>query len=236
MLNIKKPAAWRFPLTFLSSYAHLGSCHLSSNSVDDMASSANVLIQDTAYNPRSEQVTSATSPAEPQTPRPETDRRSITFAKAAFAFRDGLNHSQTNRASREANVAVKTVPETPPPEDEPDTTILADKAHQERHKRRIRNARAVQRILTSILSLAVAILQGLTYASYSKHKDQPGVWPEHPDLLPTLTLLATAVAALFIDVCTLVAYLWPQKKSGQRAFSVSSTSCSTKITCRRLIT
>lgn len=187
-----------------------------------MASQGKVLSQDTAY--KSESQTSAT------TSSTDPNHSNIAFTKAAFAFRDGLDraHARKQDASKSSSNTV-TITTTPVPDSsekqadtmsEPDPEQVADLAHQARHKKRIRIARGVQHTLTSLLSLAVALLQGQTYLSYQKTKDVKGAWPTHPNLLPTLMLLATAIAALFIDICAIVAYVWPQKRAGQRAYSV----------------
>lgn len=193
------------------------------------------LSQDTAYK---REPTQSQPPPTQSTPRPSTasmtspdpNRSNITFAKAAFAFRDSINNAPHSKAPQATTVTTKPVdePVSHPGQDvNPDPEQLADKAHQERHKRRIRVARGVQHTLTSLLSLAVAILQGRVYINYMQTKDVPNAWPTHPNLLPTLMLFVTAIAALFIDLCAIIAYLWPQKRAGQRAYSVCASPSKT---------
>lgn len=101
-----------------------------------------------------------------------------------------------------------------------------DEEHQARHKRRIRILRCIQHLLTALVSLGVAVLQGRTYIIYQQTKDVPGAWPSFPDLFPTLLLFATAVAATTMDLSALIAYMFPQTRVGNWAFKVQSVSYS----------
>lgn len=145
----------------------------------------------------------------------------LAFTKAAFIFKDGLSKARTNKKDDKVEVTVKSVePPTPKPNA---PASIAEDAHQARHKRRIRMLRLVQHLLTSILSVIIAILQGKVYIVYLQTKSVQGAWPTTPNLVPTLMLCITAVAALGIDLCAIVAYFWPQSTIGKRAFMVSSS-------------
>jgi hypothetical protein len=75
-------------------------------------------------------------------------------------------------------------------------------------------------MMTSRLSLGVAIFQGKTYITYQQTKAVAGAWPTHPNLLPTVMLFATGIGAFVIDLSALIAYLWPQNPIGHKAYSV----------------
>lgn len=158
---------------------------------------------------------------EPQQLHPEAKQHgdaNLAFTRAAFAFRDGLDHK------RVSNVTVSEVQELPEAEAGPTADEIAEKAHKARHKRRIRIARTIQHILTSLLSIAVAGLQGQMYYSYQSTKNVSGAWPVNANLVPTLMLFATAIIALFVDFCALTAYLWPSSSVGRMAFSLANSA------------
>lgn len=146
----------------------------------------------------------------------------MAFTKAAFVFKDGLDKSRATKKHDQVQVAVKAV-EAPMSETStaPPSPTTNEAAHQARHQRRIRIARTVQHLLTSVLSIVIAILQGKVFVLYNQTKNQPGAWPINPNLVPTLMLFATALAALTIDICALVAYFWPKTSIGKKAFAVS---------------
>lgn len=136
----------------------------------------------------------------------------LAFTKAVLAFESNLGKKKQPTVA-----TVETVEAA-----EPDSEALALQAHEERHKKRIRIARGVQHLLTGILSLAVAMLQGATYVRYQQTKNVQGAWPAHPNLVPTLMLFATAVAGVAFDSAALIAYTWPQTSLGKKALAVSN--------------
>lgn len=141
-------------------------------------------------------------------------KSSVASTTPNVAFRDAVNHGKAPTATITVH----------PLEEEDgiiyDSQQIVEKAHEERHKRRIRIARSLQHLLTSLLSLGVAVLQGKTFITYETTKNVVGAWPDFVNLLPTLMLFATACAALIIDICAITAYLWPQTRIGRKAFSV----------------
>lgn len=145
----------------------------------------------------------------------------IAFTKAALVFKDGLDKSRASKAHDQVQVTVQPV-EKPSPEISaaPSGSAANEGAHQARHQRRIRIARVVQHLLTSILSIVIAVLQGKVFVLYKQTQNVPGAWPINPNLVPTLMLFVTALAALTIDACALVAYFWPKTSIGRRAYSV----------------
>lgn len=157
----------------------------------------------------------------------DTSHPNIAFTKAALVFKDGLDKSRASKKYDQAQVTIKAV-ETPilTTSTASSSSTTDEGAHQARHQRRIRIARTVQHLLTSIVSIVIAVLQGKVFVLYQQTKSVPGAWPINPNLVPTLLLFATALAAFTIDVCALVAYFWPQSNIGKRAFSVSVS-----ITC-----
>lgn len=148
--------------------------------------------------------TEKTSPA--ATP---DQRQNPAFDKAVLAFKDNINKSPTitvQDCDSEANT--------------PTTPQFASEGNDTDDKR-LRVLRVTQHILSSILSLAIAILQSLTYAKYQQTKDVPGAWPTHPQLLPTLLLLCVAATALVFDVSSLIVYFLPGKSIAARAFRLT---------------
>jgi hypothetical protein len=184
--------------------------------------------------------TSPTSPALSSGQSLDSNRQSLVFAKAAFAFRDGLEHSRYKSESQ-YTATTASVPDTPvvePPA--PDTEDPELAAHEARHKKRIRILRSLQHLLTSLLSLIIAVLQGRTYDIYMQTKDVNAAWPTHPNVFPTLLLFATALLSLFFDACAITAYSWPNTRIGQKAYRVSlhlAKSFNSKLltTCERLL-
>lgn len=136
----------------------------------------------------------------------EHPNANLAFTRAVLAF----------QSTKKKDVPKVEVAEVADPE------ALALKAHEERHKKRIRIARGVQHLLTGILSFAVAFLQGAVYVKYLQTKDVKGAWPTTPNLLPTLMLFGTAIAGIVFDSAALVAYAWPQTSLGKKALAVSA--------------
>lgn len=126
----------------------------------------------------------------------------------------------TMGASKPPTVTLQPVSSRMSPVLEAQHSHQIDEEHQARHKRRIRIVRGFQHLLTALVSLGVAILQGRTYIIYEQTKNVPGAWPSFPDLFPTLLLFATAVAATTMDLCALIAYVWPKTRAGNVAYKV----------------
>jgi hypothetical protein len=86
---------------------------------------------------------------------------------------------------------------------------IAAASQTARRDRLIRLLRIAQSTLTASLSVAIAVLQLRVYAYYDATQAQPDLYPAHLDLLPTLLLLAVALAALVFDAAQLVCFLLP---------------------------
>jgi len=153
---------------------------------------------------------------------PSSERATFQFAKAAFVFQDKLNDIRKKHTEVQVPKAA-TLAATPPPQTAPhgNTTkgddsdsskgtdaSIATKQDDPVAARRLRILRLVQSVLTSLLSIAIAALQGKAYASYLRTKDTPGAWPTHPNLLPTILLVSVAVLAGALDLSLLFAYLF----------------------------
>ena len=100
--------------------------------------------------------------------------------------------------------------------------------HKKRLTQRVRIARSLQHTVTSILSILVAFLQGRAYFTYNATKGTKGTWPPFLNIVPTLMLFITALVALIVDMCSLVAYMLPSSRIGRQAFEVSATGISPK--------
>lgn len=151
----------------------------------------------------------------------EQSNSALTVVRAAFAFRDALDESRAKKASAPVTT-VQEVKETSQASDIADPELEAERAHMRRNKRNIRVARAVQHLLTSLLSLAIIALQSIVCAApiLRGAKNEP-LEKTLKALLPTLMLLVTAVLAIFFDACALTAYLWPETKFGIADYKVS---------------
>lgn len=183
-----------------------------------MASASSPPPQYTAYKQEPQQLsapgTPSTNLSQDAKPHADPNRSSIVFARAAFQFREALDRKRVDTTSAPVKAVDEAIEQAPSEEE------LANKAHQLRHKRRVRIARVSQHLLTSLLSIGVAGLQGQTYITYQKTKNVANAWPQVPNLLPTLMLFITSITALFIDICALTAYLLPHSKIGHEAYSV----------------
>lgn len=82
----------------------------------------------------------------------------LAFTKACFAFRDGLDSKRRGTGDIKETVvaAVEEVDNLEPP------VPLSETLRQEKRERQIRILRAVHHTLTAILSLVVAVFQGMT--------------------------------------------------------------------------
>lgn len=125
---------------------------------------------------------------------PESDKSNFAFTRAALAFRDRLDGIRSKRESTQPLIA----PESDPNKD--------DGSDQHGAAQRVRILRGVQGLLTALLSLAIAVMQGRVYVIYLDTKDVPGAWPSTPNLLPTLLLFSVAIAALVFDIALIVGY------------------------------
>lgn len=152
---------------------------------------------------------SPTSPSQPK-------QIDASVVKAAFAFHNNADAARRKRDSQ-FTVTTTSVPPTPMP-DSPEEQAI--RAHEARHLFRIRLARSIQHLITSLLSLAIAIMQGQTYSVYQQTKDVHNAWPVHADVFPTLLLFSVAVVALVFDIAAIIAYVWPNTRIGQKAFKV----------------
>lgn len=101
-----------------------------------------------------------------------------------------------------------------------DNVRQINRERQAQHERRIRIIKGIEHLLTALVSLVVAGIAGRTYIVYDQTKTVSGAWPDDPNLLPTIMLFSTAVAATVMDLCALIAYLWPHTTVGSVAFKV----------------
>jgi hypothetical protein len=154
------------------------------------------------------------------------DHQMIGFTKAAFVFKGELDHIRDQKlhpTSPDHPLSEKMQPTAYVKEDvempTPATPAFIDPT--ERDNRRIRILRAVQHTLTSLLSIAIAVLQGMTYLKWEQTKDVPNAWPEQPTLFPTLLLFAVALMALAFDISSLIAYFMPGKRIAEKAFRLA---------------
>jgi hypothetical protein len=172
----------------------------------------------TAYKKEPQQlelqpILSNSPPASPNQPK----QIDASVVKAAFAFHNGVDVARRKRESQ-YTVTTTSVPPTPVPETPEEQ---ATRAHEARHLFRIRIARSVQHLITSALSLMIAIFQGRTYTLYQQTKGVAGAWPKYADVFPTLLLFSVAVVALVFDACAITAYTFPNTGIGKKAFKVS---------------
>lgn len=99
----------------------------------------------------------------------------------------------------------------------------------ERTEKAVRVLRAIQGLLSSILSLGIAVIQAKVYITFVNTQGTPGAWPKEPQLLPTLLLLAVSAFAFIFDVCLLVGYLAPSQRLRLKAFAIAN-ACYSVIT------
>ncbi|KAF2416995.1 hypothetical protein EJ08DRAFT_654627 [Tothia fuscella] len=158
-----------------------------------------------------------TSPDNTQLNTPHSKQIDTSVVKAAFAFHNNVDVARQKRESQ-FTVTAASVPPTPAPDGHVEQEI---RAHEARHMFRIRIARGIQHLITSALSLMIAIFQGSTYNIFQQTKDVDGAWPIHADVFPTLMLFSVAVVALVFDACAIIAYAFPRTKIGQKAFKVA---------------
>lgn len=102
----------------------------------------------------------------------------------------------------------------------------------QRTEKLVRVLRAIQGLLSSILSLGIAVIQAKVYVTYMNTRGTPGAWPKVPQLLPTLLLLAVSIFAFIFDVCLLVGYLAPSKRFRLKAFNVANACYSVVTTAK----
>ena len=176
-------------------------------------------------------------PSSPPLPQTPADTQRIGFTKAAFVFKDELESirakkspptsppadtlSQKLKSQPTAYIREDVELASPPPPLSPASPSSTVIDPTERDNKPIRILRAVQHTLTSLLSITIAVLQGLTYIKYQQTKDVPNAWPTQPTLFPTLLLLVVAVMALTFDVSSLIAYFMPGKRIAERAFRLA---------------
>lgn len=101
-----------------------------------------------------------------------------------------------------------------------DVEYQTGQERQIRRERRTRVARGLLSLLTSLISLAVVYCQGSTWLIYRRTMGIEGAWPDEPNLLPTLVLLATAVVAVFIDIFALGLYMSSSTALGRKGYRV----------------
>lgn len=82
----------------------------------------------------------------------------------------------------------------------------------------------LQGMLSSLLSLAIAVWQGKVYFTYQRTKAEPGAWPDTPNLVPTILLFSISIAVFVFDACMLLAYLMPGKRRAKWGIAVGNAA------------
>jgi hypothetical protein len=165
-----------------------------------------------------------------------SDGASIQFAKAAFLFKDKLDDVRKKRTEmpKDAAPAATSPPQTALQDGAAkgdDTTKGDDEASGSDdpiEARRLLILHLAQTALTSLLSIAIAALQGKAYVRYLQTKDTPGAWPKHPNLLPTILLMVIAVLAGTLDLSVLMANIF---RSHAKTFFGIATKSFNILTC-----
>jgi hypothetical protein len=99
-----------------------------------------------------------------------------------------------------------------------------DTKREGRFSRCLKILTIIQSMLSSLLSLAIAVWQGKVYFTYQRTKATPGAWPDIPNLVPTILLFSISIAAFVFDICMLLAYLMPGKKGAKWAIAVGNAA------------
>jgi hypothetical protein len=123
---------------------------------------------------------------------PQHDKEPLAFTRAALVFRDHLDGIRSKRDSTQPLIG--------------SDADKDDGSDQHGAAQRVRILRGVQGLLTALLSIAIAVMQGRVYIIYQNTKSIPGAWPQTPNVLPTLLLFSVAIAALVFDVALIVGY------------------------------
>lgn len=139
---------------------------------------------------------------------PEKEKEQLTFTRAAFVFRDRLDDIRSKRESTQPLIS----------NDDDDDD---DGSDQHGAAQRVRILRGIQGLLTAVLSLAIAVMQGRVYVIYLNTKNVPGAWPQTPNLMPTLLLFSVAIAALVFDVALIVGYT-TKGRVGKIAYEIAA--------------
>ena len=142
------------------------------------------------------------------------ERKNLSLVRAGVVFKNQLDEirRQSHTTVHKVEASQYSSPPTPP-----DLVAI----YEHRANRRIRIIRSIHHLLSSAISLVIAIFQGTAYMLYQRTKHVAGAWPVDPVIIPTLLLFGVAVAALSFDVCSLVAYLMPGKRIAQKAFKLA---------------
>jgi hypothetical protein len=150
----------------------------------------------------------------------EANHQSLAFGRAAFAFQNRLANIRNKHDSKQAPDGSPIQTSTA---NEGDTEKDAQaEAQDARRQKPIRVLRAVQGLLTAILSVLIAIFQAKVYIRYLHTKNVPDAWPTHPSLLPTLMLLSIAIIAFVFDILLIFAYVTPDKGFAGKAFQLAN--------------
>lgn len=161
----------------------------------------------TNYDEYKHNIAAITDKSIPPSPpmSPDSERENVAFTQAAFAFRDRLDDIRSKRESAQPLIS---------------DSAKDDGADQHGARQRIRIMRGVQGLLTALLSLAIAVMQGRVYIIYLNTKNVAGAWPSTPNVLPTLLLFSVAIAALIFDIALIVGYT-TRGQAGKIAYEIA---------------
>jgi hypothetical protein len=150
---------------------------------------------------------------------PESERANIGFAKSALILHDRLDALREKRTKTDGMTTTTTTtttaakPATPSESDTakmPSRTDAAEAVATKRRDRFVKFLQIVQSLVTAVMSITIAVLQIRVFAYYQGTKDEPGLYPPHLDLLPTLLLLAVSLAAIVFDLAQLAVFFMPK--------------------------
>lgn len=173
---------------------------------------------------------------------PKPERVSMQFAKAALIFKDKLEDVRgKSRTGKHEHEAPPTPSTSSPPqsaqllppstsENQPEGDNQEDQEEDPITARRLRTIRLVQNTLTSLVSIAIAVLQAKALVSYQQTKNTPGAWPTYPNLMPTIMLMVVAILTGLLDLCLSLAYLFP---SHAAVFLKIATKAQNVATCAK---
>jgi hypothetical protein len=169
-----------------------------------------------AHDPESVPSADAMSKKEEYIPASPEERKNIGFAKSAVILHERLDALRDRRANTKPSMAATTQPvpaASQPPAAGPmmPRADAAEAVAKSRRDRFVKFLQIIQSIITAVLSVTIAVLQIRVFAYYQGTKDTPGLYPPNLDLLPTLLLLAVALAAIIFDGAQLLVFFMPKR-------------------------
>lgn len=148
---------------------------------------------------------------------PEHDKEPLAFTRAALVFRDRLDGIRSKRDSTQPLISGEADKD--------------DGSDQHGATQRVRILRGVQALLTALLSVAIAVMQGRVYIIYQNTKTVPRAWPQTPNVLPTLLLFSVAIAALVFDIALIVGYT-TKGRVGKVAYEIAAGAHYVAVTAK----